>query len=153
MALIRHRQEPAEAVPSLVDWTFPTPGWWSRFDEIFRDRDGRQLLRVEEFEQDGTLVVRAEMPGIDPDKDVEITVGDGMLTLRAERTEEEEETSKKHFHRKEIRYGGFFRTLPLPEGVKEDDISASYKDGVLEIRVPVAEAPKTEATHIPIARA
>ena len=153
MALIRHRQEPAEAVPSLFDWTFPTPGWWSRFDEMLRDRDGRQMLRVEEFEQDGTLVVRAEMPGIDPDKDVEISVADGTLTLRAERTEEEE-TSKKHFHRKEIQYGGFFRTFPLPEGVKNEDISASYKDGILEIRVPAAQAPKTgPPTHIPIARA
>src|ERR1019366_7226402 len=98
----------------------------------------------------GTLVVRAEMPGIDPDKDVEIGVADGILTIRAERTEEE--TSKKHIHRKEIRYGGFSRTLPLPDGVKEDDIKASYKDGILEVTVPVPEAPKTEATRVPISR-
>jgi HSP20 family protein len=75
-----------------------------------------------------------------------------MLTIRAERTEEEE-TSKKHFHRKEIRYGGFSRALPLPEGVNEDDIKASYKDGILEITVPVPEAPKAEATRVPISRA
>jgi len=152
MALIRHRQEPGEAVPSLFDWGFPARGWWSHFDDLIRDGEGRQMLRVEEFDQNGTLVVRAEMPGIDPDKDVEISVASGMLTIRAERTEEEE-TSKKHFHRKEIRYGGFSRTLPLPDGVDEGDIKASYKDGILEIHVPVPDAPKTEATRVPIARA
>ena len=113
MALIRHRQEPDEAVPSLFDWTFLPMGWWSRFEDLFRDGEGRQMLRVEEFQQDGTLLVRAEMPGIDPDKDVEISVTDGTLTIRAERTEEEE-TSKKHFHRNEIHYGAFARTLALP---------------------------------------
>ena len=64
----------------------------------------------------------------------------------------QEETSKKNFHRKEIRYGGFSRSLPLPEGVKENDIEASYKDGILEIRVPTPEAPKTQVTRVPIAR-
>jgi HSP20 family molecular chaperone IbpA len=92
MALIRHRQEPGEAV-SLFDWAWPAQGWWSRFDGLFRDGEGRQMLRVEEFDQDGTMVVRAEMPGIDPDKDVEISVADGTLSIRAERSEEEE-TSK-----------------------------------------------------------
>ena len=152
MALIRHRQEADETVPSLFDWTFPPMGWWSRFEDLFRDGEGRQMLRVEEFEQDGTLVVRAEMPGIDPDKDVEISVTNGLVTIRAERTEEEE-TAKKHFHRKEIHYGAFARTLALPEGVKEGDISASYKDGILEIHVPVHETPKAEAKRVPIARA
>ena len=151
MALIRHRQE-SDAVPSVFDWGFPARGWWSQLDDLFRDGEGRQMLRVEEFDQDGTLVVRAEMPGIDLDKDVEISVADGMLTIQAERTSEEE-TSKKHFHRKEIRYGSFSRTLPLPEGVKEDDVEASYKDGILEIRVPMPEAPKRQATRVPIARA
>jgi len=151
MALIRHRQESPDAVPSVFDWGFPARGWWSQFDDLFRDGEGRQLLRVEEFDQDGTLVVRAEMPGIDPDKDVEISVADGMLSIRAERTSEEE-TSKKHFHRKEIRYGGFSRTLPLPDGVKEEDIEASYKDGILEIHVPIPEAPKAQATRVPVAR-
>ena len=152
MVLVRHRQEAVEAVPSLFGWTFPVPSWWSRFDELLRDREGRQMLRVEEFEEAGTLVVRAEMPGIDPDKDLEISVTEGMLTIRAERTEEEE-TSKKHFHRKELRYGGFSRTVQLPEGVKEADIKAAYKDGILEIHVPAPETPKTEATRVPIARA
>jgi len=153
MALIRHRQQDsAEAVPAPFDWGLPLPGWWPRLDDLFRDGEGRQILRVEEFEQDGTLVIRAEMPGVDPDKDVEISVADGLLTIRAERTEEQE-TTEKRFHRKEIRYGGFSRTLPLPEGVKEADVKASCKDGVLEIRIPVPEAPKTEATRIPITRA
>ena len=108
-------------------------------------------MRVDEFDQEGTRVIRAEMPGIDPDKDVEINVADGLLTIKAERTEREE-TSKQHFHRKEIRYGGFSRTVPLPEGVNESDITASYKDGILEVRVPVPEVVKSEAKQIPITR-
>jgi HSP20 family protein len=151
MPQIRHRQTSGESLPSLFDWPFPVPGWWSRFDEAFRDANGRQLLRVEEFEQDDTLVVRAEMPGIDPDKDVEITLADGMLTIRSERTEEAE-TSKRHFHRREIRYGAFSRTIALPEGTSDSDIKASYKDGVLEIRIPVPPAHKSEAKRVPIAR-
>jgi HSP20 family protein len=151
MALIRRRQDRSETVPSIFDWPFSAPGWWSRLDDMFRDGEGRRMLRVEEFDEDGTRVVRAEMPGLDPDKDVEVSVADGLLTIRAERTEREE-TSKRHFHRKEIRYGGFSRTVALPEGVNEGDVSATYKDGILEVRIPVPETPKTEAKRIPIGR-
>ncbi len=96
------------------------------------------------------LVVRAEMPGIDPDKDVDITVSDGMLHISAERTEEEEKKGR-HFHRRELRYGSFARSLPVPEGVDEQQISATYKDGMLEVRVPLpaAEAAKT-ARRVPV---
>lgn len=154
MSLIRHRQETAENAPSLLpfDWALSGPAWWPRLDDWFRDAEGRQLLRVEEFDQDGTLVVRAEMPGIDPDKDVEISVSDGALHIHAERTEETQ-SEGRHFHRKEIRYGGFSRSVSLPEGVSEDDIAASYKNGILEIRVPLPEKAKTEAKRVPVTRA
>lgn len=151
MALIRRRGDSTELAPSLFDWTLPAPGWFARLDDLFRDGDGRQVLRVDEFEEKGNLVVRAEVPGIDPDKDVEIRVSGGALSIRVEHTEREEDT-KKEFHRKEIRYGGYYRTLPLPEGVKETDVSASYKDGILEIRVPVPEETETEAHRVPVNR-
>jgi HSP20 family protein len=82
--------------------------------------------------------VRAELAGIDPDKDVEITVKDGMLQITAERRVEEK-TEDKGYTRHELRYGSFSRALPLPEGASESDIKATYKDGILEIRVPVTE--------------
>jgi HSP20 family protein len=151
MALMHRRQESTDATPSLFDWALPTPAWFARFDELFRDGDGRQLLRVDEFEEKGKLVIRAEVPGIDPDKDVEIGVGDGALSIKVEHTEQAEE-AKKEFHRKEIRYGGYYRTLPLPDGVKESDVTASYKDGILEISVPVPEETKSESRRVPVAR-
>jgi len=122
--------------------------------ELFRrmvDRDWESgWLRVEEYEDDGTLIVRAELPGIDPDKDVELSVADGTLHIRARR---EEMTEKKGTdYRSEFRYGSFVRDVALPAGVSVDDITASYKDGVLEIRVPMAEEAKPPVTKVPIAR-
>jgi len=103
----------------------PFPRWWGVED----------LIRVEEYREDGTLVIRADLPGIDPDADVELTVSDGMLHIEAERREEEKKEGKGYV-RRELRYGSLSRSLPLPEGVTEADIAATYKDGVLEIRVP-----------------
>lgn len=104
-------------------------------------------IRVEEFLENETLVIRAEMPGLDPAKDVELTITDGMLHIKAQRRKEEK-AEEKGFVRRELRYGAFTRTLPLPEGVAEADVTAGYKDGILEIRVPV---PKPEpARKIPV---
>lgn len=98
------------------------------------------IIRVDEYRENGNLVIRAELPGIDPDKDVELTVTDSMLHIEVERREEER-VEEKGYLRHEIRAGSFTRTLPLPEGVSEADVTASYKDGILEIRVP-APAPE-----------
>ncbi|MBP1233048.1 HSP20 family protein [Arthrobacter sp. PvP102] len=123
-------------------------------DRMFESTAGTSPIRVEEFVDGKTLVVRAEMPGVDPDKDVEITIVDGTLRIHAERQEKEEHKDKNRY-RSEFRYGSFSRSIPLPEGVKEDDIKASYTDGVLEVRTPLpeeaaaqAEAPK----KLPISR-
>jgi len=94
------------------------PRWWEAGD----------LIRVEEFREDGTLVIRADLPGIDPGKDVELTVSDGILHIRAERREEEKR-EEKGYVRQEVRYGSLSRSLPLPEGVTEDDITATYEAG------------------------
>jgi HSP20 family protein len=111
--------------------------------------DVDDMIRVEEFRENGTLVVRADLPGIDPEKDVELTVSDGMLHIQAERRAEEKRKEKGYL-RQELRYGSLSRTLPLPEGVNEPDITATYKGGMLEIRVP---APKQEPTKkIPVSK-
>lgn len=107
------------------------------------------LIPVDEYQEDGVLVVRAELPGVDPDKDVELTVAEGMLRIRAERHEEEHKEGTGYV-RQEFRYGSFTRTLRLPEGVTDTDIKASYKDGILEIRVPAPSMGAT--TKIPIAK-
>ena len=108
-------------------------------------------LPVEEYREGNELVIRSEMPGIDPERDVELTVQDGMLQVRAHR-EERDEHKGRNVYRSEFRYGEFVRTLPLPSGVKEEDIKASYKDGILEIRVPVGAEAESSVKRIAVAR-
>lgn len=107
-------------------------------DRMFQSASGTSPIRVEEFIDGKTFVVRAELPGIDPDKNVEVTISDGILHIHAERQEKEEHKDKDQF-RSEFRYGSFSRSIPLPEGVKEEEIKASYADGVLEVRTPLPE--------------
>lgn len=109
-------------------------------------------IKVEQFQDGSTLVVRAEIPGIDPDKDVDVSVSGGMLHIKAER-EERSEHKEKDGYRSEFRYGSFQRSIALPAGAKEEDITASYKDGVLEVRAPApVAAPGTSGTKIRVDR-
>ncbi len=108
------------------------------------------LIRVDEYRDGDDLVVRAELPGIDPDRDVELTVTDGMLHVQAQRREEDK-LEEKGFMRRELHYGSFARSLPLPEGVVESDIKASYRDGILEVRAPMDEG-SAKASKVPISR-
>ncbi|WP_431933212.1 Hsp20/alpha crystallin family protein [Nonomuraea jabiensis] len=91
-------------------------------------------IRFEDFIKDGRYVLRAELPGIDPDKDVEITLANGILTIRAERRHEE-----KDAHRTEFAYGAFTRSIALPTGADDKDVIATYDQGILEVSVKLAE--------------
>jgi HSP20 family protein len=97
------------------------------------------LVHVDEYRENRSLVIRAEMAGIDPEKDVEITISKGMLHIGAERRDEMKDEGKDYY-RQELRYGSFSRDLPLPEGVTEGDVKATYKNGILEIRVPMPQS-------------
>jgi HSP20 family protein len=109
-----------------------------------------QMIRVEEYTRDGALVVRAELPGIDPDKDVHLSVVNGRLAIEAER-HEEGEVDRDGFMLRELRYGKFSRVLPLAAGVTAASITASYKDGLLEVRIPAAASmPAPPPARIPI---
>ncbi len=108
-------------------------------------------IRVEEISEHGAHVIRAELPGIDPDRDVEISVHDGMLHIAGSRTERSEEKGRTSY-RSEFRYGRFERVLPLPAGTRGKDVTATYKDGVLEVRVPL-ESSAREAAKVPVQRA
>lgn len=109
-------------------------------------RDSDHFVRVEDFTRDDKHVIRAELPGVDPDKDIKLTVEGDYLTIHGERREEKVE--KNH---SEFRYGAFSRTVRLPHGFDESSVSATYEDGVLEVCVPMAqsETPK----EIPVKRA
>jgi len=108
------------------------------------------MIRVEEYTQDGTLVVRAELPGIDPDEDVHVTVANGRLAIEAER-HEEGQVDRDGSMLRELHDGKFSRVLPLAPGVTAASITATYKDGLLEVRIPVATAvPAPAPARIPI---
>jgi HSP20 family protein len=129
------------------------PQWFDRpFVDlpVWKDLMGEPTLKVEEFETDGKLMVRAEMPGLDPEKDVEITVVDGRLHVQAERRSETTTDDKKGYH-SEFRYGMFERTLRLPPGATEQDIKATYTDGILEVTIPI-DTTELEAKRIAITK-
>ncbi len=95
--------------------------------------------RVDVSETDKEIVVSAELPGIEPE-DINITLEHNMLTLSGEKRAEKEEKDKRYY-RLERSYGSFQRSIPLPEGIDEDKIDASFKHGVLTITLPkTAEA-------------
>jgi HSP20 family protein len=105
-----------------------------------------QPMRMEDVTEDGHYVVRAELPGLDPEKDVEVTVSDGILSIKAERQEE-----KEGKHRSEFRYGMFSRQVTLPAGADEEHIKASYDKGILEVVVDLREPEAKEAQRrIPV---
>lgn len=128
---------------------------WPDFQDLvqrwFEGDVDKSWLRVEEFEEDDKLVVRAELPDIDPEKDVEIAVVGDELRIDAHR-EAKSEHKDKDSYRSEFRYGSFSRSVKLPAGATADDVTATYTDGVLEIRVPVAEPVKPEPAKIQVTR-
>ncbi len=101
---------------------------------------------VEMFETDREVVVRAELPNIDP-KQVDVTVTNDTMTLKGESKHEQEEQGR-NYYRRELRYGTFTRTLPLGTEVKSGDAKAVYKDGVLEIKIPKSKRVKPTSVKV-----
>ena len=130
------RRNPRTVIPDFIDW----------FEEPFltlRPYLG-QPIRIEDYTEDGHYVVRAEIAGIDPDKDLEISVRAGYLSIRAERSSQVEGK-----HRSEFRYGSFSRTLELPPGADADDVAAEYDSGILTIKVAVKGERQEVVKRIP----
>ena len=107
-------------------------------------------LKIEEYIDEGSLVIRAEIPGVDPESDIDISVENQRLTIHAERTSRTEDDTDGY--RSEFHYGSLSRVVGLPEGAKVDDIEADYADGILEVRIPIAEEKSRPAKKVPIGR-
>lgn len=116
--------------PSWMRTRIPT--WADMYEGIDHDT----AIRVEEFQEDGQYVIRAEVPGIDPDEDVEIVVEDSMLRLAVHKQREKHVEDKRHW-RSEFSYGSFQRSILLPAASTQENVRATYEDGVLEIRIPL----------------
>ena len=143
MAKLPRPQAPARfraVFPDLADW-LESP--WTGPPPFLTG----QVFRLEEAIQDDRYVVRAELPGLDPENDIEVTVEGRILTIRAERRQQDNE-----LYRSEFRYGSLARAVRLPATVDAADVTARYGKGVLEVSVPLREV-KPEGTRIPIENA
>ncbi len=103
---------------------------------------------IEMFETDTEVVVKAALPNIDP-KQVEITVTNDAITLKGE-TKHEEEQKERNYYKQEIRYGTFLCTLPFLTEVRAAEAKATYKDGVLEVKVPKTEQAKATSVKVKV---
>ena len=139
--------------------------WWlagleRQIDELFgagwyRSRavpagTGRWVPACDVLSRDGDLVVQLDLPGIDPDKDVQVTLQDGVLCITGERRETG--GGDGGYYRREWHYGAFERGFALPEGATGEGITASYRDGVLEVVAPKA-IQRAEPRQIPVSAA
>jgi HSP20 family protein len=129
------------------------------FDESFRgargtDEDwalgGSWAPAVDIYEHDGNIVLKAELPGVDP-KDVDVRVENNTLTLRGER-KHDQEVKRENYHRVERSYGSFTRSFTLPNVVDTNNIKAEYKDGVLRMTLPTREEAKPKQISISVSK-
>jgi HSP20 family protein len=130
-ALTRRQRIP---FPDMAEWFETIP---SKF--------AMSSIRIEDYTENDRYVVRAELPGMSPE-DIDVVIGDGVLTVKAERTERD--VDKNH---SEIRYGALSRSVTLPNGADEDDVTADYANGMLTVSVGLG-AEKAEARHVEIRR-
>ncbi len=143
IAELPHPQVPARfraVFPDLADW-LEAP--WTGPPPFLTG----QVFRLEEAIRDNRYVIRAELPGLDPENDIEVTIDGRALTIRAERRQQDNEP-----YRSEFRYGSLARVVRLPARVGAADVAARYDKGVLEVSVPVRVV-KPEGTRIPIENA
>lgn len=125
--------------PEITEFLAGFPAWAN-----LRAPFGGHLIKVEDEVKDGRYQLRAEIPGVDPAKDVDITVHGGVLTIKAERSETSESKGRSEFS-----YGSFVRSVTLPAGAIDDDIKASYDKGILTVTVPLKEGESPEK-HVAI---
>ena len=116
---------------------FGRPGWRSAGDGGF-----------ELSETDDEVRVRIELPGMD-EKDIEVLIENGMLTIRGER-KREKETRKRNYHVSEMSYGSYGRTIPLPSEIDKENVEARFKRGVLTLTLPKTEWAKADRKRIPV---
>ena len=120
---------------------FRISNFFKDFAPLRMEFDREWVPQIEVRQNNGQLLVRADLPGLTKD-DVKVELTNDVLTLSGERKEEKEE-KRKGFYRSERSYGSFYRQIPLPEGTKMDEANATFRNGVLEITMP---APKVETS-------
>ncbi len=135
-----------------LDRVFDDPFWpsfrWPKFEKLMRPEAALFAPKVDVFEKDNRLFTRIDLPGVKKE-DISVEVTDGQLVLSGERKRETEE-KKDNFYRAEREYGSFYRSVPLPEGVKLEDVKATFADGVLEVSVPLPARAEAKVRKVEI---
>jgi HSP20 family protein len=126
---------------------FPAFRWPALRTQRFADNSAWNP-QIDVFEKDNRLVTKVDLPGMKKD-DVKVEVTDGQLAIFGERKREAEEKGED-FYRCEREYGSFSRAVPLPEGVKLEDVKATFSDGVLEVSVPMPVRPEAKMSKVEI---
>jgi HSP20 family protein len=144
--------EPTQAEQEMERWfdevmgrpwrRFGLPDWWRRRELVPRQP------AIEIAEDKETVIVKAEIPGLKKE-DLQVNLSNSLLTIRGERKQAAEKKGKGYYY-SERSYGSFSRSIQLPTEVRSDKVSASFKDGVLEIRLPKTEEAKQRDVAIKI---
>jgi HSP20 family protein len=129
-------------------WTRPAPRLW-RPDVWPLRRMTLKAPALDVFEQKDDLIVKAEIPGLAKDE-IDITLDGKVLTIKGEK-KKEEEVKEDDYYRCERTFGAFSRSVELPVAVQPDKVNASFKDGVLEIRLPKTEEAKKSIVKVKVA--
>ena len=122
------------------------PWWperWFRADEM----EVKPPI-VDVFEEKDDIVVKAELPGMEKDN-IDVNLTDHRLTIKGEK-KKEDEIKEENYYRAERSYGSFLRTLDLPKDVRADKVKASFKNGILEIRMPKTEEARTKEVKVKV---
>jgi HSP20 family molecular chaperone IbpA len=138
----RHRT----LLPDLFDWLDGGFG----LPPMFRNGADLHSIPIEITEQDTALLVRAELPGMDPERDIEVTVSDDVLAIRAQHVETRQDKEK---HSSEFRYGSFQRVLRLPGPIPQEGVEAGYDQGILTLRIPKPPTAKQAVRTVKVAGA
>jgi HSP20 family protein len=123
-------------------------GWLTPMLDKAQLPQGPWSPQIEILERDNELVLRADLPGLTKD-DVHVEIASDGITIAGDRKNEHEEKGKGYF-RSERSYGKFYRRIPMPEGVKFEDASASFSNGVLEISIPALRREERKARKLEI---
>lgn len=124
---------------------------WAALPTMFSRPAGQPTVwapRLDVFEKDNTLVVKAELPGVKKE-DVHVELDNGTLVIKGE-TKAESEAKQETYYRMERTYGSYYRRLPLPFDVTPDQVTATLQEGVLEIRIPKPAEAAAQATKITV---
>jgi len=123
--------------------------WDNLFEGKPRMREfGKWFPSVDVSETKNDLIVKAELPGMDP-KDIDISLNDGYLTIKGEKKQEKEE-KEENYHFIERSYGSFTRSVRLPNEVQRDKIAASFKNGILKVTLPKSQEAKKKEVKIKV---